>query len=476
MSNRFEAFVMFAEMRTGSNYLEATLNELEDVHSYGEVYNPSFMGHHKTFEMFGIDMDGREKDPLKVFDGMLANTDGLPGFRFFHDHDPRVLDRILPDPKVAKIILTRNPLDSYVSRKIAGETGQWRLTDMKHQKSAEIEFKIDEFEEMVAKLQAFQLKVQRGLQTTGQSAFYIRYEDINDVDIINGLASFLGSKHKLSATSGKLKKQNPQSLEKKVSNYDEMVADLGKIDTFDLTRTPNFEPTRQAAVPGYVAAPKTGLLYMPIKGSMADAVTGWLASVDSVSKDQLRTKMNQKDLRQWMRSHSGYRSFTVIRHPLLRAYDVFNQYILPQGKPAYANTRRVLRNKYGLPIPEKGPGPDFTAAEQKAAFTVFLTFLKGNLAGQTGLDVEQAWASQTAILQGMSQVKFPDLVIREEEAPFALPALAMAQGHADAFFDGPAPSSTIPLADIHDKEIEDLAMEAYRRDYMNFGYSRWKAK
>ena len=103
---------MFAEMRTGSNYLEATLNELEDVHSYGEVYNPSFMGHHKTFEMFGIDMDGREKDPLKVFDGMLANTDGLPGLRFFHDHDPRVLERILPDPKVAKIILTRNPLDS----------------------------------------------------------------------------------------------------------------------------------------------------------------------------------------------------------------------------------------------------------------------------------------------------------------------------------------------------------------------------
>ena len=465
---------MFAEMRTGSNYLEATLNELDDVHSYGEVYNPSFMGHHKTFEMFGIDMDAREKAPLAVFDAMLANTDGLPGLRFFHDHDPRVIERILPDPKVAKIILTRNPVESYVSRKIAGETGQWRLTDMKHQKSAEIEFKIAEFEDMVARLQAFQEKLQRGLQTTGQSAFYIRYEDINDVEIINGLAEFLGSKHRLSSTSGKLKKQNPQSLEKKVSNYDEMVLDLGKLDKFDLTRTPNFEPKRQAAVPSYIAAPKTGLLYMPIKGSVADSVSGWLASLDNVPEDQLCRRMNQKELRQWMRGHAGYRSFAVIRHPLVRAYDVFNQYILPQGKPAYANARRVLRKKYGLPVPEKGPGPDFSAAEQKAAFTVFLSFLKGNLSGQTGVDVEQAWASQTAILQGMSQVKFPDLLIREEEAPFALPALAMAQGHKEASFALPVDGGQIPLADIYDKELEDLAMEAYRRDYMNFGYTRWR--
>lgn len=46
----------------------------------------------------------------------------LGGFRYFHDHDPRVLDMILDDPGCAKIILTRNPLDSYVSWKIAQAT------------------------------------------------------------------------------------------------------------------------------------------------------------------------------------------------------------------------------------------------------------------------------------------------------------------------------------------------------------------
>src|SRR6056297_3573060 len=130
MSDRFEAFVIFAEMRTGSNYLEATLNDLPDIDCKGELYNPTFMGHHTTFEMHGIDMDRREQAPLDLLEAVIRNAgdDALPGFRFFHDHDPRVLERVLPDPRIAKVILTRNPLDSYVSRRIASETGQWRLT------------------------------------------------------------------------------------------------------------------------------------------------------------------------------------------------------------------------------------------------------------------------------------------------------------------------------------------------------------
>jgi hypothetical protein len=56
-----------------------------------------------------------------------------------------VLDRVLPDPRIAKVLLTRNPLDSYVSRKIASETGQWRLTDLKHAKPRKITFDEAEF-------------------------------------------------------------------------------------------------------------------------------------------------------------------------------------------------------------------------------------------------------------------------------------------------------------------------------------------
>lgn len=475
MSDRFDAFVIFAEMRTGSNYLEATLNDLPDLNCLGEVYNPTFMGHHNTFEMHGIDMDRREKKPLDLLDAIIENaSDALPGFRFFHDHDPRVLDRILPDPRIAKVILTRNPLESYVSRRIATETGQWRLTDMKHQKSAKVEFRLWEFETMLDDLQTFQIQLQRGMQSTGQAAFYIRYEDINDVEIVNGLARFLGSDHGLEATNSKLKKQNPSDLSQKVENYDHMVRSLAKLDRFDLTRTPNFEPPRHAAVPGFVLMPETGLMFMPIRGAAVEPVKDWMAGLEGIEVDNLLTGLKQKDIRQWMRKHDGHRSFTVLRHPLERAYHVFNSCILPADRPAYANIRRVLKSRYSLPIPKDGLVPGYYADQHKEAFVAFLQFLKGNLAGQTSLKVEQIFASQTALLQGMANFTLPDRILREEDLIAELPKLAAAQGRDGAEFDMALPEEPFPLAEIHDAEISSLIFDIYRKDFLNFGFQTWE--
>lgn len=475
MSDRFDAFVIFAEMRTGSNYLEATLNDLPDLNCLGEVYNPTFMGHHNTFEMHGIDMDRREERPLDLLDAILENAgDSLPGFRFFHDHDPRVLDRILPDPRIAKVILTRNPLESYVSRRIATETGQWRLTDMKHQKSAKVEFRLWEFETMLEDLQSFQIRLQRGLQTTGQAAFYIRYEDINDVEVVNGLARFLGSSRALEATNSKLKKQNPSDLKQKVENYDHMVRSMAKLDRFDLSRTPNFEPARHAAVPGFVLMPETGLMFMPIRGAAVDPVKDWMAGLEGIGADKLLTGLKQKDIRQWMRKHPGHRSFTVLRHPLERAYHVFNSCILPADRPAYANIRRVLKNRYNLPIPKDGLIPGYYADQHKEAFIAFLNFLKGNLAGQTSLKVEQIFASQTALIQGMGNFALPDRILREEDLIEELPRLAVSQGRAGREFDMALPEEPFPLAEINDSEIESLIFDIYRKDFLNFGFQTWE--
>ena len=475
MSDRFDAFVIFAEMRTGSNYLEATLNDLPDLNCLGEVYNPTFIGHHNTFEMHSIDMDRREEKPLDLLEAIIENAgDALPGFRFFHDHDPRVLDRILPDPRIAKVILTRNPLESYVSRRIATETGQWRLTDMKHQKSAKVEFRLWEFETMLEDLQSFQIRLQRGLQTTGQAAFYIRYEDINDVEVVNGLARFLGSSHALEATNTKLKKQNPSDLSQKVENYDHMVRSLAKLDRFDLSRTPNFEPARHAAVPGFVLLPETGLMFMPIRGAAVDPIRDWMAALDGIGTDQLLTGLKQKDIRQWMRKHPGHRSFTVLRHPLERAYHVFNSCILPADRPAYANIRRVLKNRYNLPIPKDGLIPGYYADQHKEAFIAFLNFLKGNLAGQTSMKVEQIFASQTALIQGMANFALPDRILREEELIEDLPKLAKTQGRDGAEFDMALPEEPFPLAEINDSEIESLIFDIYRKDFLNFGFQTWE--
>lgn len=474
MAQRFDYFVVFADMRTGSNFLEANLNAFESFHCHGEAFNPHFIGYPNKTELLGITQPMREADPLRLIRAIREGGPGMGGFRFFNDHDPRVLAVCLDDPRCAKIVLTRNPAESYVSWKIAQATGQWKLTNVKRRRDSRIRFDAAEFETHVAALQGFQERILHRLQVTGQTAFYLAYEDLQDVAVMNGLAAFLGSDERLEKLDGSLKKQNPAPLSEKVINFREMERALAGFDRFNLSRTPNFEPRRGAAVPGFVTGAHAPLLFMPMRGGPEAEVTAWLAVLDAVSPDTLPTQMNQKDLRQWMRARTGHRSFTVLRHPVARAHAVFCARILNDGPGGFARIRSTLRKVYKLPIPAGAPGEEYDRDAHRAAFTAFLEFLHANLAGQTGIRVDPHWASQAAMLQGMAQFAVPDIVIREDEMATALPELARGAGYPQAPAAGAAPAdSPFALVDIYDDEIEKLAARVYQKDYVLFGFGPW---
>lgn len=473
MIKPFEYFVIFAEMRTGSNFLEASLNEYGDLHCYGEAYNPHFVGHHNKDAMFGIDMAQREISPLSLIERMKENTDGFPGFRFFNDHDPRVMEHVLSDPKCAKIILTRNPLDSYVSLKIAAQTGQWKLSDMKQRRSAMVNFDRDEFVSHLEAKQAFQLDILRAMQVSGQTGFYVAYEDISDVDVLNGLAQFIGSREQISSTPNSVKKQNPSSLEEKVTNYSQMAKDLAGVDYFALSTTPNFEPRRGPGVPGFYLAAEAPILFIPVAGSPKENVLEWLAKLDGVECDELQTDLSQKILRQWKRSQPGHRSFTVIRHPLARAHEVFCRYIVPKRDDKFADPRKVMRNKYGVSVPNQGDLSEYTKTDHRAAFANFLKFLKGNLAGQTSVRIDAVWATQTALLEGAANVVLPDVILREDELVTGFQALSASLNLEDVAVEIDAESGPFCLAEIYDEELEKLATAVYRKDYISFGFTAW---
>lgn len=456
---------MFAEMRTGSNYLEANLNAMTGVHCYGEVFNPHFIGHKGKTSLFGHSIADRDADPLALLRDMGSQTDGLAGFRYFHDHDPRVLQPVLTDPACAKIILTRNPIDSYVSLKIAQETGQWKLTDARRLKTAQIRFDAAEFEAHVAALHAFQVQLMHGLQISGQTAFYIDYDDINDLDVLNGLAVFLGVGG-LTSLDGSILKQNPEPITQKVLNPDEMEHALARIDRFNLSQTPNFEPRRAPMVPQFVASTAAGLLYMPVRGGPVARVTDWLRSFGQIEGD-----FSQKTLRQWKKAQVRQRSFTVLRHPVARAHDVFCAQIL-MGQ--FGKIRDQMGSVHKLTLPPVGQDyPD--AAAHRAGFLAFLGWVKLNLSGQTSIRVDAHWASQAAVLQGFAGFHGPDLVLREDRLAEGLGFLASEVGIAAPSLPPAASSGLTPLAAIHDAEVEAATRDAYARDYMAFGFSDWAA-
>ncbi|MBM1220664.1 nodulation protein NodH [Ponticoccus sp. SC2-23] len=473
----FDYFVVFAEMRTGSNFLESNLNAFDGVTCHGEAFNPHFIGYPNRTEVLGITQAERDVNPKQLIAAIKAERAGretvISGFRYFNDHDPRILDTILNDPRCAKIVLTRNPVESYVSRKIAASTGQWKLTNVKHARSEKIRFDAAEFEKHAEAIQNFQIRILNALQRTGQTAFYLDYEDLQDVAVMNGIASWLGVPARLEGLDKKLKKQNPEPLEDKVTNYAEMERGLAGIDRFNLTRTPNFEPRRGALIPHYVAAPESPLIYQTLRSGPEATVRAWLSALDD-GKDLLE-KFNQKTLRRWKADHAGHRSFTVIRHPVARAHAAYCERILPASGPnAFPEIRQNLRQHFGLDLPEGKLGSDYDIDAHRNGFKAFLAFVKANLNGQTNLRIDQAWSSQTGLLQGMTNFLPPEMIIREEEMAEELVRLAHKVGLSNP---PPIPDQTDPhrpaLEKIYDAEIEAATREAVGRDYDSFSFGNW---
>ncbi|MEM6727502.1 MAG: sulfotransferase family 2 domain-containing protein [Pseudomonadota bacterium] len=466
MPGRFDTFVVFAEMRTGSNFLEENLNLYPDLACLGEVFNPFFVAYPNKNELWGVDQAARDADPVALLE-RIKEEPGLNGFRYFHDHHAGVLDHILDDPRCAKVILTRNPVDSYVSWKIAQATGQWKLTNATHHKAHLAQFDREEFEGHLSALQGFQIKLLNALQKSGQTAFYVAYEDIQDIEVMNGLARFLGSETALDSLSKKLKKQNPAPISAKVANFGEMETALAALDRFDLTRTPNFEPRRGPSVPSYIAAAEAPLLFLPLRSNPERSIKRWLAGIDGVAPRDLLYNFSQKSLRQWKRSKPGHRSFTVLRHPVARAYRAFKHRVEGVDQGAFLEIRKTLIRVYNVPLAPDGPDASWGEADERAAFLGFLDFLRMNLGGQTAVRVDASWASQAQALEGYGDFAAPDVLIREETMDHEFRHLAALVGVSAP---APEPEELPGLAALYGADIEAAVRDVYHRDYMTFGF------
>lgn len=466
--NGYRYFVVLAGMRTGSNFLEANLNQFGDLTCLGELFNPTFVGHHNKSEAFGFDIEQRERRPIELIEAVISQTDALPGFRLFHDHDKRAIAHVLADESCAKIVLSRNDIDSYVSLKIASKTQQWKLSDISKRKSAIIEFDAIEFENFRTERRTFHTMIAKTLKSSGQTWFDLDYAELGDTDILNGVARYLGTEEKLKSTSTALKRQNPGELSEKVSNHAELSSYLAKnqIANNDTARA---EQDRGARVRSYIAGRTAPILFMPLPAGPVDPVRRWIAELDG---DPL-TNLSQTELWNWRKTMVPHRSFTVVRHPLERAHSAYCDTVLNCTGPEQFERRKIIRNRYGVPLPKIDALNDYSMDDHKAAFEGFLKFLKANLADQTSLGTDPSWVPQTTLISGFSSLNSPDLIIRENELPQQLAGLAHTLGiAAKDVTSEPAARKPCSLSDIEDSYLRKRAFDVYRKDYIALGYER----
>jgi hypothetical protein len=453
MTAGFRRFVIFAGMRTGSNLLEATLNRISGITCHGEAFNPDFLGWPDNPSLEGVSLSAREADPFLLLDRLFARPGHLSGFRYFHDHDPRIFQRIIEDRDCAKIVLTRNPLESYVSTKLARRSGQWKLNVHETPDEGPVAFEAIEFRETLAAYQDFLGCLRRRLQLGGQTAFWLDYCDLRDSEVLTGLLHWLGrSDIERVEPARDLIPQNPGEMTRKLSNPEVMRAEIAALDPFAISNLPGLEPGRGPVLRSYSAFDAgLGVIYMPIPGGPDVALQGL---------GPPRRDFTQATLRDWKRQHPGHCSFTILSHPLIRACRTFRDL----GRTATPELRAKLAGCYKVHLPEEGES--LCEGEFPDRLLPFLRFLRRNLNAQTGLPTHPAWASQAAVLAGFARLYSPDLVMREGRLAEGLTALSVAVGIA---------TPVVRVAKAHvldDPRLIEAAHAAYLRDYIAFGFAK----
>ncbi|MEL6232933.1 MAG: hypothetical protein AAFR46_00865 [Pseudomonadota bacterium] len=470
-------FAIIAAMRTGSNLLQRTLAQFPDLLCHGELFNPSFVGQPGRSAFEGISRAARDADPLALIDRMIARAGSqLPGFRIFDDHDPRVLAHVAQDPGCARILLDRDPVESFVSLLIARETGQWMLTSKGRRKSAKVHVDSGALAAFCAARDAARHGFLQQMRTAGCSAFHLRFEELGELALINGLGRHLGSAHRLSRIAPTLLRQNPGPLAAHVINP-EAVASAAK------GQRPQGSPA-MPALQGARLAPAAGLLFVPIPGAQEARITAWLERLavegEPGQPPALRATLSQRGIEAGLRRGEIRLAVTATRHPMARIYDVFmSRFVRPRGK-GFPRIRSALVREYGLALPDTEPANSadragleargYDLAAHRRGFEVFLDFLALNLAGRTTIRIDPLWTPQVTHLAQIStwlplrRVLGPDLA-----GTAALLRAELGLTGSEAALAG-QPDPLFALAETWTPGLAARVARLYAQDHARLGY------
>lgn len=476
----YKSFAIFGTMRSGSNLLERLINQYDGLHCFGELFNKGFIGRVGQQVFLGVSKETRDADPQRLLDAIHNdNPAKTTGFRLFAGHDERVIQKTLLDQTCAKIILRRDPVESFVSLQIAKKTDQWLIHDEADRKQAKIHFNIADFRRYRRRLEAYYQLVETSLRDTGQDNHTIHFRNLGSIDAINALAAFIGDSQVKDHLEQPIKRQNPGALRDKIINYTEVYEALD-LPVPDPGQTP--PPPAPALKKGSTRSRvfytwSHPLAYIPVPSVPENQIRDWLDSHGGFGK------LGQgDDLEEWQKKFPQPLVFTAVDHPVSRAYDAFMNKIFSVGGGSYSSIRNAMSKQFGLVLPKAGiletqnrdalANDGYGPIEHRQAFKQFLAFVRANHAGETDIRQDGKWAPQSGFIDNYRK-DFPDLlVLNEPELGLGLiyieNRLAM-----DRHIPMPAiakPDYLFSLAEIYDSETETLCQDAYVDDYLCFGF------
>ena len=228
-SYNYQKFLLLGNARVGSTLLQSYLNRHPNIYCEGEIYNTDHL------KIYGKADELKQKmnnNPLQ-----FLNTYGYPkhakkiqfaGFKLFYSHfkteKTKIIWDYLAENKDIKIIhiKRRNMLRNFVSLKIAAKTNEWRsFSKQSNTENKQITLSkeecVQEFEKQEYTISEMNSKFKN------HKIIDVYYTDLtnNREETMNRIFKFLDTQ-KIRIEDTVLKKQNPESLDELVSNYQDL--------------------------------------------------------------------------------------------------------------------------------------------------------------------------------------------------------------------------------------------------------------
>jgi hypothetical protein len=208
-------------------------------------------------------------------------------------------------------------------------------------------------------------------------------------------------------------------------------------------------------------------------------VRNWLAFQDNRAPEN---GYSSHKFAEWQARNQGSSFFTVVRHPVKRAYNAFMAKIFATTESGYTAIRKDLEQEFGLLLPqgeiviehdrrdlEQG---GYGLEAHRICFKLFLIFVAANLERKTKIRQDGKWQWQTEIIRRYRIMHPEVIVIKEDNLQNGLRYLENRMNFARDYSwkNSPDPRYPFLLSEIYDAEIEGLTRAAYDIDYQVFGY------
>ncbi len=228
-------FVIIASPRTGSSHLVNMLGGHPEIFCNGNVFHPkhvwvfwpdSDLGREVKAELLRL----RNTDPMALLERVFATNYGRPhvGFKIFEGQNDEILQKLIGDEAVRKIVLYRkNVLANYSSKIVARKTDKFNAREGEQGgEVTKIQFVPGKFVSFHARYNAFYRGVIDRLNQNRQHFHLIDYDEINDPSLLAALTTFIGadpSRESVELDQDKRHvKQNPSDICSRFSNPEEV--------------------------------------------------------------------------------------------------------------------------------------------------------------------------------------------------------------------------------------------------------------